>query len=65
MIIDDESDDDGDDENNKGKSKGLRTRQKESLRRKLEQSIREREIALENGSLLPETKDDYERLLIG
>jgi rRNA biogenesis protein RRP5 len=62
---DDEEDDDDDATQLKGKGKNkLRSRQKQSLKRRAEESTRDKELALENGTLHPESKDDFERLLI-
>jgi len=47
-----------------GKKSKLRSRQKESARRKTEADIRNREAALADGTLVPEQKDDFERMLI-
>jgi rRNA biogenesis protein RRP5 len=62
MEDDDAEDDDlaeGD-----GKSTNHRSRQKDVKRRREEQLIRAREEALTEGNLIPENKDDYERLLL-
>lgn len=59
-----ESEEDSEDEGQGGKAKKLRSKQKESVRRKAEQDIRKRESALADGTLVPESKDDFERMLI-
>eukprot|EP01036_Dinobryon_divergens_P026442 gene26442-35097_t len=59
---DDDEEEDGDDSG--GKSSKLRTRQKAAMARRKEDEIRARENALVDGTLVPESKDDFERLVI-
>jgi len=58
-----ESSDESEEEEVGGKRK-LRTRQKESVKRRAEKDLRTREAQLADGSLLPQNRDDFERLLI-
>lgn len=67
MQADSDEDSEENDSDAEGQGQGktkLRSRQKDALRRKEEQSIRNREAALADGTLVPEQKDDFERMLI-
>jgi len=67
-LMDEQGDEEEDEEEEKeedatiGKSK--RNRQKTSENKKQEEDIRRREIGLADGSLSPESAEDYERLLL-
>jgi rRNA biogenesis protein RRP5 len=62
-AIEEESDEEEEEEEEKA-GKGTRTRQKEASKRREEQAIRAREAALEEGTLIPERPEDFERLLL-
>jgi predicted RNA-binding protein with RPS1 domain len=61
---DDDSEDSEEEEQEEKGGKGTRTRQKEAVKRREEQAIRERETLLEQGTLVPERPEDFERLLL-
>jgi rRNA biogenesis protein RRP5 len=63
VAVEEESDDEEEVEEEKA-GKGTRTRQKEALKRREEQAIRAREASLEEGTLIPERPEDFERLLL-
>lgn len=51
-------------EETSGKGQKMRSKQKDAARRKEELAIREREAALAEGTLVPETPEDFERMVI-
>lgn len=61
---DEESDDNSEDEKEEEKEGKGRTRQKEALKRREEKAVRARESSLQDGTLIPERPEDFERLLL-